>query len=100
MRRQQDQVEPVVDLINAIFHGDARHRLSLSLNGPNMLIMRGVYRASGRFARLFCDLAGPNGSANPSEACAGNVDGRTDAIRAPKGFITSAYANHHYPSPA
>jgi hypothetical protein len=33
MRRQQDQIEPVVDLINAIFHGDARHRLSLSLNG-------------------------------------------------------------------
>jgi hypothetical protein len=26
---QQDQVEPVVDLINAIFYGDARHRLSL-----------------------------------------------------------------------
>jgi hypothetical protein len=29
MRRQQHQVEPVVDLVNAIFHGDARHRLSL-----------------------------------------------------------------------
>jgi len=26
---QQNQVEPVVDFINAIFHGDARHRLSL-----------------------------------------------------------------------
>jgi hypothetical protein len=26
---QQDQVEPVVDLINAIFDGDARHLLSL-----------------------------------------------------------------------
>jgi hypothetical protein len=33
-----------------------------------MLIMRGVYRASGRFARLFCDLVGPNGSANPSRS--------------------------------
>ena len=39
MRRQQDQIEPVVDLINAIFYGDARHRLSPSLMGPNMLIM-------------------------------------------------------------
>ncbi len=29
MRGQQYQVEPVVDLINAVFHGDARHRLSL-----------------------------------------------------------------------
>jgi hypothetical protein len=29
MRRQQDQVEPVVHLVNAIFYGDARHRLSL-----------------------------------------------------------------------
>jgi hypothetical protein len=29
VRRQQNQVKPVVDLINTIFHGDARHRLSL-----------------------------------------------------------------------
>ena len=29
MRGQQNQIEPVVDLINAIFYGDARHRLSL-----------------------------------------------------------------------
>jgi hypothetical protein len=29
MRRQKNQVEPVVDLINAIFYGDASHRLSL-----------------------------------------------------------------------
>jgi hypothetical protein len=29
MRRQQNQVKPVIDLINAIFYGDARHRLSL-----------------------------------------------------------------------
>jgi hypothetical protein len=33
MRRQQDQIEPVVDLVNAVFYGDARHRLSLSLKG-------------------------------------------------------------------
>jgi hypothetical protein len=26
---QKDQVEPVVDLVNAVFHGDARHRMSL-----------------------------------------------------------------------
>jgi hypothetical protein len=29
VRRQQDQIEPVVYFINAIFYGDARHRLSL-----------------------------------------------------------------------
>src|SRR5260370_34819347 len=96
MRRQQDQVEPVVDLINAIFHGDARHRLSLSLNGPDMVIMRGVYRASGRFARLFCDLAGPNGSANPSEASAGNFGSRTDAGGTRKRFITPPKVYDNY----
>jgi hypothetical protein len=26
---KQNQVEPIVDLVNAIFHGDSRHRLSL-----------------------------------------------------------------------
>src|SRR6202000_2284611 len=26
---QQDEVESIVDLINAVFHGDASHRLSL-----------------------------------------------------------------------
>jgi hypothetical protein len=33
VRRQKDEVEPVIDLINAIFHGDARHMLSLRSNG-------------------------------------------------------------------
>jgi hypothetical protein len=29
VRGQQNQIEPVINLINAIFYGDARHRLSL-----------------------------------------------------------------------
>jgi hypothetical protein len=29
MCRQQHQVEPVVDLVNAVFHGDTCHRSSL-----------------------------------------------------------------------
>jgi hypothetical protein len=29
MRREQHEIKPVVDLVNAIFYGDARHRLSL-----------------------------------------------------------------------
>ena len=39
MCRQQNQVEPVVDLINAIFHGDARHRLSLRYLGLDLMII-------------------------------------------------------------
>src|SRR6202022_1703406 len=60
-RGQQDQIDPVVDLVNAIFYGDARHRLSLRLNGTNMLVMAGKYRAWGLSARTFCDL--PSNSA-------------------------------------
>jgi len=52
MCRQQHQVEPVVDLINAIFHGDARHRLSLRYLGPNMSVLGASYSGGGRFARL------------------------------------------------
>jgi hypothetical protein len=33
MRGQQNQIETVVDLINAIFNGDARHELPLRLQG-------------------------------------------------------------------
>jgi hypothetical protein len=40
MRGKQNQVEPVVDLINAIFHGDARHRLSLRSNGCVRVLVR------------------------------------------------------------
>ena len=29
VRRQKNQIEPVVDLVNAVFYGDASHRLSL-----------------------------------------------------------------------
>src|SRR5258708_1334681 len=88
---QQDQIKPVVDLINTIFYGDARHRLSLSLNGTNMLIMRGSYRPQGLFARLFCDLARPIRSANPSRSLrARSVRSHTNAVRTRKGFITSS----------
>src|SRR4030088_140944 len=60
MRRQQDQIEPVVDLVNAIFHRDTRHRMSLSLKGTELLIMCASYRPCGLFARPICDLRSPS----------------------------------------
>src|SRR5260370_16936985 len=86
---QQDQIKPVVDLINTIFYGDARHRLSLSLNGTNMLIRRGSYRPQGLFARLFCDLTRPIRSANPSPSLrASSLRTPPNALRPTKAFIT------------
>src|SRR6201984_582890 len=66
MRRKENEVEAVVDLVNTVFHGDACHRLSLRyFAGGDMQIWLARYSAWRHFARRICDLASQIGSATP-----------------------------------
>src|SRR5436305_9610028 len=90
MRRQQDQIESVIDLINAIFYRDARHRPSVRKKGSNLLIMRARYSGREYFASQICNLASSKRSANPiwnrQSEC---PEARPTASRTRIRFITS-----------